>query len=113
MALDPQPQHEEHCDQDSGHQTHSRLDRRRARQPTLEQVEPRLAVVDNVLELGLHQLPVVVRNQVLERVLEALFALALVAATLEATAQNGNALEGRETETLEAIPKGKKFLPLT
>ena len=51
-----------------------------------------LLVLDHVDELRLHELPVEVGDRVLKRILEALAALALVAAGLETSTQDGNAL---------------------
>ena len=61
-------------------------------QTTLQHVETRLAVLDHVDELGLQQLPVEVGDGVLEGVLVALLAFALVAASLETSTQDGDAV---------------------
>ena len=52
-----------------------------------------LLVLDHVDELRLHELTVKVGDGVLERVLEALAALAFVPASLEAATQDGDALK--------------------
>lgn len=64
-----------------------------AGQPTLVRIVACLLVLDDILELGLHQLPVEVGDLIVERILEALQAFALVAAGLEATAKDGHALQ--------------------
>ena len=53
----------------------------------------RLVVLDHVYKLRLHELTVKVGDGVLEGVLEALLALALVPTRLEPTTQDGDALE--------------------
>ncbi len=63
-------------------------------QTALVHVETCFTVLDHVDKLGLQQLPVEVGDGVLEGVLVALLAFALVAASLETSAQDGDAVRG-------------------
>lgn len=64
-----------------------------ASKSALEQVVARFLVVHYVLEFGLHQLAVVVRDQIFERIFKALETFALVAAVFKATTENRDALK--------------------
>uniref|UniRef100_A0A182UPK4 Uncharacterized protein n=1 Tax=Anopheles merus TaxID=30066 RepID=A0A182UPK4_ANOME len=67
-------------------------------QTALERLEPRFLIIHDVLELGLDQLPVIVGDQILVRILEPLQALALIAARFVPAAQDRDTLK-REKES--------------
>lgn len=81
------------CKQDGDEHSEAALNGSCPRQSALEHVNSGFFVSDNVLELRFDYLSVVVGDEVFEWVLVALETLALVAASLEATALNRDALE--------------------
>uniref|UniRef100_A0A182J0H5 Uncharacterized protein n=1 Tax=Anopheles atroparvus TaxID=41427 RepID=A0A182J0H5_ANOAO len=78
-------------------------------QTALERVIARLLVVHDVLELGLDQLPVVVGDQILVRILETLSALAFVAARFVPTAQDRHTLQA---EGMRRREREKEMRPM-
>lgn len=65
---------------------------------TLEHIKASLIIINQIGEFCLHQLTIVVRNQVFKRILETLLALALVTAWIVASSQDRNTLKFREVK---------------